>query len=514
MRNRLAVLSEAYAYAPYKDRVLATRDFVRECLAQAAAHKDQITRLIDEADRTVVKSGRAPARIASPSAPAQAAAQPRAHSGLPRTRRERPAGQDRHTQGLSGPAHGRFRGHRDGPRPFAYLLPSGFANAAANLKRHGIDVQELREDLDLDVEVYRVDEVGKPASSGWDRQDVVELRVDPRQETRRVAAGTLLIKTAQPLGNLVVYLLEPRSEDGLGAWKFFGTSVQAGADFPVLRGRDSVPMTTTAAEPLDEERRHDLPSPSTWRPAGAAAGYSQDHPFRSPGLMVSIGCKYATGSCSRSRRRPDGLAHSSTRKLWCAGSERLPTIDEGTAQAIAEENLSFDMNASHTGFLFHHNDDLYYATFDGTTAVRLTDHPGTEHYPRFSPDGRSVAFIRDHDLYVVDIASPRERALTTGGTETLRHGMADWVYFEEIFNRHWPAFWWSPDSKRIALMEFDDSPVGKLTMLNDTSSPRKVEQNNYPRSGEPNPKVRFGIVDAAGGSCAGPIYRTIRRRVS
>ncbi len=100
----------------------------------------------------------------------------------------------------------------------------------------------------------------------------------------------------------------------------------------------------------------------------------------------------------------------------------------------------------------------------------------------------------------MDIASPRERALTTGGTETLRHGIADWVYFEEIFDRHWPAFWWSPDSKRIALLEFDDVDVGTLTMLDDTSSPRKVEQNRYPRSGEPNPKVRLGIVDAGGGS--------------
>ena len=42
LRNSLAVLSEAYAYAPYKDRVLATRDFVRECLSRASAHKDEI----------------------------------------------------------------------------------------------------------------------------------------------------------------------------------------------------------------------------------------------------------------------------------------------------------------------------------------------------------------------------------------------------------------------------------------------------------------------------------------
>ncbi len=60
LRNRLAVLSEAYAYASYKDRVLATRDFVRECLNQASCHKDQIIRLGRDADLTVVKAGQAP----------------------------------------------------------------------------------------------------------------------------------------------------------------------------------------------------------------------------------------------------------------------------------------------------------------------------------------------------------------------------------------------------------------------------------------------------------------------
>ena len=49
-------------------------------------------------------------------------------------------------------------------------------------------------------------------------------------------------------------------------------------------------------------------------------------------------------------------------------------------------------------------------------------------------------------------------------------------------------------------MEFDDAPVGTLTMLDDTGSPRRVEQNRYPRSGEPNPRVRLGIVDAGGGA--------------
>ena len=154
------------------------------------------------------------------------------------------------------------------------------------------------------------------------------------------------------------------------------------------------------------------------------------------------------------------------------------------------------------GFLFEHGEDLYYATFDGSTAVRLTSQPGREQFPQFSPDGKHVAFVRDFDLYAVDIATQAERRLTTGGREDLRHGHSDWVYFEEVWNRRWPAFWWSPDSKRLAFMEFDDAGVPYHTVLDDASSgtARNVEKTHYPRSGEPNPKVRLGIVGGEGGA--------------
>ncbi len=160
------------------------------------------------------------------------------------------------------------------------------------------------------------------------------------------------------------------------------------------------------------------------------------------------------------------------------------------------------MDPARRGFLFEHGEDLYYATFDGSTAVRLTSQPGREQFPQFSPDGKHVAFVRDFDLYAVDIATQAERRLTTGGREDLRHGHSDWVYFEEVWNRRWPAFWWSPDSKRLAFMEFDDAGVPYHTVLDDASSgtARNVEKTHYPRSGEPNPKVRLGIVGGEGGA--------------
>ena len=168
----------------------------------------------------------------------------------------------------------------------------------------------------------------------------------------------------------------------------------------------------------------------------------------------------------------------------------------------SRRGTQFDMDPARRGFLFEHDEDLYYATFDGKTAVRLTSQPGREQWPAFSPDGKHVAYVRDYDLYAVDIATQAERRLTTGGREDLRHGHSDWVYFEEIWNRRWPAFWWSADSKRLAFMEFDNSAVPYHTVLDDASSgtARNVERTHYPRAGEPNPKVRLGIVGGEGGA--------------
>ena len=186
-------------------------------------------------------------------------------------------------------------------------------------------------------------------------------------------------------------------------------------------------------------------------------------------------------------------------KALAKGLSRLELARREHRRNPIAGRTSFDMDPAKRGFLFEHGQDLYYATFDGSTAVRLTNHPGREQFPQFSPDGKSVAFVRDFDLYVVDIAAPTERRLTTGGRDDLRHGHADWVYYEEIFNRRWPAFWWSPDSKKLAFMEFDDAGVPLHTVMDDTATPRRLEQTHYPRSGEPNPKVRFGVVASAGG---------------
>ncbi|RKY83385.1 S9 family peptidase, partial [candidate division KSB1 bacterium] len=87
----------------------------------------------------------------------------------------------------------------------------------------------------------------------------------------------------------------------------------------------------------------------------------------------------------------------------------------------------------------------------------------------------------------------KEIALTTDGHKDLRNGFPDWVYPEEL--GQYEAFWWSPDSKKIAFMQFDESPVRKYPIVHDISPKPILEMQSYPKAGANNPIIRFFIVD-------------------
>jgi len=178
------------------------------------------------------------------------------------------------------------------------------------------------------------------------------------------------------------------------------------------------------------------------------------------------------------------------------GLKTLPTIDEKTAESISKRTR-LRMNPDRSAVLIEHENDLYYCTLDGKTAKRLTSSPEREELSSFDPNGKFVAFVRDKNLYVVDVATQTERALGGG---LISNGQADWVYYEEIYGRREKAYWWSPDSSAIAFIQFDDTPVHEFTVVNNTGKKQKVEETPYPRAGEPNPNVSIGIVTTAGGS--------------
>ncbi|HEV2448321.1 MAG TPA: S9 family peptidase, partial [Candidatus Sulfopaludibacter sp.] len=120
-------------------------------------------------------------------------------------------------------------------------------------------------------------------------------------------------------------------------------------------------------------------------------------------------------------------------------------------------------------------------------------------YPKFSPDGTRVAYVRGTNLFVENLATGAIRPLTTDGTGMILNGVSDWVYDEEF--RVNDCFRWSPDGERIAYWQFDQSGVKEYALVNYTDSLYPVIfKYPYPKAGETNSAVRVGVVSAAGGA--------------
>ncbi len=178
----------------------------------------------------------------------------------------------------------------------------------------------------------------------------------------------------------------------------------------------------------------------------------------------------------------------------------LPGISKEDARRLANQS-SYDLNPSETGVLLNFANDLFFYEFGSDRAVRLTSNPEEEVGAAFSPDGRMVSFVRGGNLYVEDLGQQRrERALTRDGGEKILNGRLDWVYQEEVYGRgNFGAYWWSPDSSRIAFLRLDENPVPEFPVVDHIPLDQKLESTPYPKAGDPNPIAKLGIVGAAGG---------------
>ena len=124
--------------------------------------------------------------------------------------------------------------------------------------------------------------------------------------------------------------------------------------------------------------------------------------------------------------------------------------------------------------------------------------PSTLMFATFSPDGRAVAYVREHNLYVESVADGHITQLTTDGSPTVVNGTFDWVYEEELNLRN--GFRWSPDGRRIAYWQLNMDSVRNYDLINDTDSLYSfVIPVQYPKAGTTNSAGRIGVVAATGG---------------
>ena len=165
------------------------------------------------------------------------------------------------------------------------------------------------------------------------------------------------------------------------------------------------------------------------------------------------------------------------------------------AQCVSEDRKTY---------IFNNENDLYYVKLDNLikgkiVQKRLTWNNDKELNPQLSMDNNKVVFTRNNDIFVYYIDKGVEQRITYDGNDEIMNGYASWVYYEEIIGRslNYRAFWISSDSRYIAFLRFDDSPVLKY-ILTDGESPNTqqyYEIQRYPVPGTKNPLVALVIFD-------------------
>ena len=180
-------------------------------------------------------------------------------------------------------------------------------------------------------------------------------------------------------------------------------------------------------------------------------------------------------------------------KLWVIdakkGTEREATDADKNTSKVPVKPVAYNKNKN-----------LYIKINEAE--VQLTNDDAPEVNPTTSPDDNYVAYTKNNDLYTVNLTTKKETRLTTDGSQLILNGYASWIYLEEILGRQsqYRAFWWSPDSKRIAFFRSDDTDVPEFTITDANGLHGYVEKMRYPKVGDKNPEVKVGIVQPDGGN--------------
>lgn len=136
---------------------------------------------------------------------------------------------------------------------------------------------------------------------------------------------------------------------------------------------------------------------------------------------------------------------------------------------------------------------LYDLTKTGAAAVRkLTNGEGFATDPKLSPKGGFVSFVRDRNLWVIDLASGKGVQLTRDGSATIGNGVAEFVADEEM-DRH-TGYWWAPDDSAIAFARIDETPVPVQKRYEVYPDRTEVVEQRYPAAGDHNVLVQLGVI--------------------
>ncbi len=161
--------------------------------------------------------------------------------------------------------------------------------------------------------------------------------------------------------------------------------------------------------------------------------------------------------------------------------------------------LSYEWAPDGRRVLFHLGDVLYLydlTKYPESAFRKITDGRGIID-PKVSPKGRYVSWVRDQNLYVMDLASGTVRQLTSDGGGTLHNAEAEFIAQEEMDESS--GYWWAPNDSLIAYKQFDESPVPVVRRFEVYSDRTDVVEERYPGAGDSNVVVHLGVISPTGG---------------
>ena len=255
----------------------------------------------------------------------------------------------------------------------------------------------------------------------------------------------------------------------------------------------SAPITDTAfLREFAETRRYLSGRPGSVKvtPDGKSALFLRSGPKDSVQMLFEL--ELATGT-TKVLLTPEAVLAGASEQLTAAEKARLER-QRVSARGFTSYQLSEDGSRLLVGL----SGKLYVIDRASGKPTQLKTGEGACIDPKFSPDGKSVAYVRDFDLQVIDLAKNVERRITKGGTEQKPHGLAEFVAQEEMDRDS--GFWFSPDSASIVFQETDTAGVEVFSVPDPTKPEREAERFPYPRPGKKNVSVRLGVVAVKGGT--------------
>lgn len=169
-----------------------------------------------------------------------------------------------------------------------------------------------------------------------------------------------------------------------------------------------------------------------------------------------------------------------------ARRERMRISDSG----IVEYHWSKDGQA----LVFPLGGNLYYKKIsDKSLPVALTKTGKHETDVKLSPKGNFVSFVRNDNLFVIDVKTRKEHQLTFDAKGTRRNGVAEFIAQEEMGRQ--TGYWWAGDEKSMAFTQIDESPVKILKRYEVNGDGFEIFEQRYPAAGENNVRVKLGVLD-------------------